>query len=243
MEDLLREAGLGKTEAKVYLALLECEEETASAVAKKAGVDRSSAYAALSSLKEKNLAGSLLKNDTTYFYAADPERLVRLVEGVQQKILEALPTLKKRAKSTEKPFVTVAEGKEALKIFYRGVLNERKDWLAIGLGGLKAAKHAPLLAEKSHIQREKLGIGMKAIVLSTPDGVQRGKELLKYGHTEIRVAPKWFNSPVTTHVYGNVVSVAIYVGEPVIIFIRNRKIAQHFRTYFYWLWNICKRLK
>src|SRR5258705_13289394 len=68
--------GLSDKEAKIYLALLELELATVHEVAKQSGINRSSAYVVLESLKRKGFVGISEDKNVRQYVAASPETLL-----------------------------------------------------------------------------------------------------------------------------------------------------------------------
>src|SRR3989344_8689759 len=72
----LRELGLTEGEIKVYLALTELGESTSGPIVDKAGVSISKVYTILERLVKRGLVSHIVKNNTKYFSAANPDRLL-----------------------------------------------------------------------------------------------------------------------------------------------------------------------
>jgi len=114
--------GLGEKEAKIYLALLELEIGTMGEASEIAGVNRSSAYVTIETLKEKGLVSVSYDKKIQQYVATPPEallqsaeRLSKRQEDVKNKIAEIVPQLKALNKNTkQKPRVIVFEGKQSL---------------------------------------------------------------------------------------------------------------------------------
>ena len=73
----LVECGLTENEAKVFLAAMELGPSLASTLARKTGINRSTVYAVIQTLKHKGLLSSFEKQGITYFSPADPEVLLQ----------------------------------------------------------------------------------------------------------------------------------------------------------------------
>ena len=80
LERDLQEIGLNEKEAKVYLAALELGQSVVQDIAKKAGVNRATTYFVIEGLMKMGLMSSFHKGKKQYFVAADPDRLIRVVE-------------------------------------------------------------------------------------------------------------------------------------------------------------------
>ncbi len=116
-------AGLSDKEANVYLALLQLGSATPNVLARKAGVNRSTAYLTLSFLQKRGLVSSIEARGRQCFVAESPARLavlvdesVRRVEAGRASILEAMPQLAALFQVADVvPRVRFFEGAEALQ--------------------------------------------------------------------------------------------------------------------------------
>ena len=84
--EVLQEFGLSKTEAKVYLALLELGKSKAGEVTKKSLVNRTNVYDALERLIEKGLVSYVSENNKKVFEAVNPQRLQEILKDKHEKL-------------------------------------------------------------------------------------------------------------------------------------------------------------
>lgn len=80
LEIVLQRIGLSEKEAKVYLATLELAESSVQNIAKKAGVNRPTAYVILEKLMGLGLASTLVKGKKTFFVAQSPSELENILK-------------------------------------------------------------------------------------------------------------------------------------------------------------------
>ena len=133
-EKILNDTGLTKGEARVYLSLLKIGESTVGPIAKEANVSLSKIYEILQNLVKKGLVSSIIKNNTKYFLATDPERIIEYLETKKQdiirsedKIKEILPLLKsQKEKKDRRNIATLFEGTKGIKTFYESILRNAK---------------------------------------------------------------------------------------------------------------------
>ena len=126
--------GLSEKEAQMYIALLELEIAPVNEVAKKADVNRSSAYVVLESLKEKGLVAVSDDASVQQFVASSPEVLLRTAKDssqrqahVLERLKEIVPELKGLHKGLKKkPKVIVYEGKEGLITSFEKTLDSKE---------------------------------------------------------------------------------------------------------------------
>jgi len=120
---VLEEIGLTKGETKVYLSLFSLGLTTTGPIVCESGVSASKVYKVLERLAGKGLVSHIVKNRTKFFQAADPERLLDLLELREKKIArekraleKIIPELKKKRGSLARAqSVEVFEGLEGIK--------------------------------------------------------------------------------------------------------------------------------
>lgn len=130
----LMEFGLSEKEAKTYIALLELGVAGANDIAGKTGINRSSSYVVLETLKQRGLVTMAVdKNNLQKYVAATPDILLRLAEDkarkqmdVKEKIEKAVPELKVLHKDMRlRPKVYVFTDKEAIRQCYYDTFDEQ----------------------------------------------------------------------------------------------------------------------
>ena len=87
IEGIFSKLGFNSTSAKVYLTLVESGKTTASMLAKKTKIARTTVYSALELLKAKGLVIVEKKSNVTYFLANKPDVILQLVSD-EKKALE-----------------------------------------------------------------------------------------------------------------------------------------------------------
>ncbi len=119
----LEALGLSEKEAKVYISLLELVKADVNTIAKKAKINRPTAYVVLNSLLKKGLCSTFEKNKRAFYLAENPENLQMLfnvkkreIEQQEQQLTKVMDGLKAiyELQGDERPFVRFFEGKEGL---------------------------------------------------------------------------------------------------------------------------------
>ncbi len=118
----LVEFGLSEKEALIYLSLLELEIAGVNEISKRSGINRSSSYVVLESLKKKGFVGISDDKKVRRYIASPPETIHRVAEDLARKqddvrksISSIIPELKALHKDTKhRPRVRVLEGKDGL---------------------------------------------------------------------------------------------------------------------------------
>lgn len=119
--------GLSDKEIKIYLACLELGSATANEIAEKSYLNRSTTYDVLKTLLEKGLASKVIKEKTTFFEVALPEKLISMLEEKKYKLKSVMRQLKLIQEYTvKKPVVEVYQGKEGFKTILDDILITKK---------------------------------------------------------------------------------------------------------------------
>lgn len=122
LEQELISIGLNEKEAKVYLSSLELGQSTVQNIALKAGINRATTYFIIDGLMQRGLMSSFQKGKKQYFVAADPDRLLEIldqekevIEKKKDNIQKLLPQLQSlNNKQQGRPVVKYYEGKEGI---------------------------------------------------------------------------------------------------------------------------------
>ena len=88
IEQTLENIGLTKNEIKIYLALLDLGLTSSGAIIKKTGIHTSKVYDGLERLSEKGLTSHIIKSNTKYFKAVNPDRLIDFIRDKKKKLEE-----------------------------------------------------------------------------------------------------------------------------------------------------------
>ena len=179
----LMEFGLSEKEAKTYLVLLELEIAGVHEIAKAAGLNRSSTYVTLESLKKQGLVSVSDDKKVRRYLAVPPETMLRAAEDkanaqekLRQKIEAIVPEMKALFKGTKKkPIIKVYEGEKGITNGYIDTLNTQEKLIRVfSSPGDKGGKILEQIPEYVRT-RAKLGIRMLGI---HPD-ILINKELIK----------------------------------------------------------------
>src|SRR3989344_1657269 len=123
MTGLLRQLGLSKHGAAIYLALLHHGEGTVAEVARNSRLLRPLVYRALPDLVDRGLVGKVLKGKRTCYAALSPERLEEAWEETSRTFREALPKLAEfYATQAGNPKVVVLKGHKGIVAVYEDIL-------------------------------------------------------------------------------------------------------------------------
>jgi len=244
LEKDLQEIGLNEKEAKVYLASLELGQSVVQEIAKKAEVNRATAYFIIEGLMKRGLMSSFHKGKKQYFAAADPDKLgdilnqeKGLVEKRETSLKKLLPQLQSLSKKTDRPVVRYYEGKEGLLTMSEELLKKAKSdiMMAYSVDAVRAV-FTEEERKRARERRIKKGIKTKAIYTykdgvleSTRDGQRRKIPLDKFP----------LNCDIA--IYDDYVRIASLGKKLVGIVIEDKEIADSLRSIFNLAWEAVRK--
>lgn len=238
----LKQIGLTEKESKIYLALLELGDALVSEIAEKTKINRSLLYSILSNLSKKGLVAYILKNNTRYYRAVEPQKILNFIEEKEKALRSILPELIALHKpKKEKPIVEILEGKEGLKTILNDVLRQRKEWFAYDVPG-KGPEILGFTVEAFERDRQKAKIPLNVICVNTESGLKRGKQFSRMKYTKVKYMPKSYESPASNWLYGNRIVIIFWYKEfPFAIRIIDKNLAEAYKNHFRALWKIAKK--
>jgi sugar-specific transcriptional regulator TrmB len=119
----LKKLGLSRTEAKVYLAMLELGEATTTRIAQKAGQKRTTTYSAITALRDTGLITRAKRSKRFVYFIDDPTNLLTSTKEKVDIAESIIPSLISMSRLIDKkPRVTFYEGLEGLKNMQRATL-------------------------------------------------------------------------------------------------------------------------
>lgn len=240
----LKKIGLSEREAKVYVCLLQLGEASVSEVAKKADINRSLLYDFLDALSKKGLVTYIIKNNVRFYRPAEPTKIRDLLKEREKVYSSILPELLKiYSPRLNKPIIEVLVGKEGIKTILNDVLNLKKDWDCFNVPG-KGPEVLGAMVHAFESERQKLGINLRAIFVSTDAGIKRAKDFMKMKCTHVKFTEQKYESPASNWIYDNrLVLIFWKKDEPFAIRIIDKELADSYRNHFNIMWKHAIELK
>lgn len=254
MIDELKDAGLTDGEIAVYIALLKTGPSTNSPIARQASLQSSTVYYCLNSLIEKGFVSYIQRGNRKQFIPTAPENLVRVMEEKKEKIEEQkegiqkiLPALKKLHKPMEDRTISeVYEGFRGMQM----VLNQVIDSLSKGdtyeafaiEQAIEEPKEMRLFFMRHNKALKAKGIKLNLLAHERMRGIfekMYGKKFLT-AYQEIRYTKELTPVGITIH-KNNVITHISDGGKPMSFLVRNPRLAEIYRDYFYSVWKRAKR--
>lgn len=175
-KELLR-FGLSFVETRVYLSLFFFGPSVASSIARRAGMHRSSVYAALGKLQKQGLTSNFRKNGITFFSAVRLARFEDLCEEVilKQRILQkrishlvqSFNLVGDHILSHQQPIVSYFEGFEGIKSIYYEILRQKNKIYSFLTPLHDCHDWKFFISDIFDKERVNLGISIKFVVSST----------------------------------------------------------------------------
>jgi sugar-specific transcriptional regulator TrmB len=253
LESLLDEAGLNDKERAAYLALLSCGLRQTSFIARRASLNRGTAYVALHSLLRKGLVTKTVRRKVQYFSVKDPESLLRFVGGqitnLQEKYgrlqneIEKLRQLMKPAGAA--PVFEIFEGAEGARAALEDTLHVKEGVLRAFLSLSDVQEFLGFRWFDEYASRRiKNKIGLKAIRTREKDKeAKRVNALAKKYITkkadlrEIRHVSDDLAFPITMYVYDDKITIISSKQENFALIIRSNELSQMQRKLFDLFWK------
>ena len=254
LNTFLTKFGLTKNEQDIYLYLLENGSSIASMIAKRLGIKRVTAYAALETLNKKQLVNLFQKNNVTYFESVSPEEIVNICHKKITEDLELEEQAKtvlvelKKLESKQSTAVLEVKGKikyyqglEAVKQLINETLNEGEvEQLCFGLNKYHTEN---LWDDWKYYTKKRAKAGMN--VRSIQPDTKAAKEYKKRDKEELRktrlIPNKKFPASCELNVIGDMIAIFTAHGdEPTGMKLYNKDMAQVLRSLFELAWEKAK---
>ena len=253
----LESLGLSEKEVAVYLAALELGHATVSHIARRTGVNRTTAYAVLDSLSAKGLVSVSGKEPKEEYVAESPEKLVTFLKDklaeteerkgkIQNKIKateELLPRLKALHKVGDRPSVRFFDGKDGLKFVFDDTLEHA------GPDGIRSFASYEDMAGSlgpqygGYIKRRVAkGIFGRGIYPKTPASLERQKRDPEEMRELVLLPAEDPNTYPEIDIYGNRVMIAS-AKEELGVIIESAGVAAAMKRIFDLAWAEAKRLE
>jgi sugar-specific transcriptional regulator TrmB len=238
----LRKYGLSEKEASVYVALLKLGPSAAKHISKECHLIRTTLYDVLKSLREKGIVAATLKNKIHYFEAADPEKLIEILDekkDVINRVMTELRTLRREVDPY--PRGEIFEGVDGVKTVFTEILKDKKPLYAFS-NNSAMIKLVPFFGPHFIEARVKKKIPIK--IISEPSEFT-DKELIakdKKEFRETRVLPELTNVNINEYITEDLVAIlGSRADEPIGILIRQKDFARLQIELFERVWKVAKK--
>lgn len=254
----LIDLGLSDKEAAIYLALLRHGTQTTSFLAKKAKLNRGTAYVALHSLLENGLVSKTVRRKVQYFSALNPKHLLEYLSRREaelrvqrEKVSELLPEFEAMMNPlATKPRIQFFDGVEGARTAYEDTLNSKDKTLR---AFLSIADISEFLGDdwfegytNTRIERGYTLHAIRTLEKDKQAMERRGEQYERYVTSisdcrEVRYASDDLAFPLTMYVYDDKVTIISSKEENFALIITSREVSQMQRKLFTLLWKAADR--
>lgn len=236
----LVEFGLSEKEASIYISLLELELASVNEIAKKTGINRSSAYVVLESLKTKGLVGTSDDKKVRQYVAANPETLRRVAidtarkhHEISKSIESIVPELKILQKDNKyKPKVSIFEGKEGVIAAFEDSLTSKEKIMRVYSSPGNLGHIIPDYLRQYIIKRFNLGIRMYGIHPNDEIHKMLVKNSPKNFDKSVLIPKEKYNFPADLAIYDNKIGYMSPEDGGIAVIIESEKISDVMKGVF-----------
>jgi sugar-specific transcriptional regulator TrmB len=234
----LEDIGLTKTEAKVYLTIIDLGSALAGTISQKSGIHRRSVYDAIERLIEKGLVSFISRNNRKWFESVEPQRLLQIADEKMQNLKKIVPELDARfGAAKEKQEAVFFKGRVALKSVFDDQIREKKTIYVMG-----ASAEAPEILKYyfTHYDKKRK-TNRIPIKMIFPESARKSEIVKNIPLSEIKYLPEKYIAPVGTNIYGDKVAIVTWVEDALAILIKNKVISDAYRKHFNLMWEMAKK--
>ncbi|MEK7569343.1 MAG: helix-turn-helix domain-containing protein [Patescibacteria group bacterium] len=248
LKNLLIDVGLKEKEADVYLSILALGQGTASKIARRAHIVRTTVYDILSSLFDKGLVTLTGKEPKQEYVAESPDNLKIYLEAELAKRKTDLddandsliPQLKSVHNVSNRPKVMFYEGEEGIRRVYEDTLTSREPIRAYA-DIENMYRGLPGYFPEYFKRRAEKNIKIRAVIPNSAEGRERKSKDKEELRESALVPENIFHFTPEINIYDNKVMIASW-REKLGIIIESAEIAEAMKTIYELSWKEAKRL-
>ncbi|MEK6926527.1 MAG: helix-turn-helix domain-containing protein [Nanoarchaeota archaeon] len=240
---ILTGLGLTKNESKVYLSVLKLGKCSGTELRKSVGISNSQVYSCLDKLISMGLVTYEKIHLGKRYSALNPSIIQKIIHKRNKEIENYIPFLKNlQKKDLLKTETAIFEGFRGFKNAMLSLAEEcPKNEIIYIIGfsnqAYKNKKLASILLDVNKISKTKRH-KFKMILDNKTNTFYN--ERYREGISEIKFMGNGFQSPAAIDIFLDTVYILLWDETPYAIKIKNKNIADGFRVYFNFLWNIAK---
>lgn len=242
--EMLQQLGLSKNEARIYETLLREGESPVGYLATKSQVHRRNVYDSLKGLIAYGLVFEIPGRNETSYSAIEPDSLLDIVKERKEMLESVMPELQGLYTSTSaKHQVYIYRGSEGWKNYMRDMLRVGEDAYFIAAKGgwldERVKNFFPYFIKEARKKK------MRFYHLFDHEVQEEVPEILSYVGKDYKFLPEGYTAPGAVDLFGdyvNLLSSVKYGNHPEEItftVVVNRDLAEAFRTWFRYMWDIC----
>jgi len=233
--------GLADKEIKIYIELLSRGTVNLQAIAGHLPFPRTTVYNVLNYLIERGIVAKTVREGITYYTAAQPDKLITILEQKKKLLESVLPELRQLGEFTkESSKVELYEGFKGVFTIISDVFSKRQQTYYFGAyyKSLEILKHLPSQARMMRLENK---IPAKIVIETAEEDIFGTK---KYQNlTEMRFLDTLKAFPAMIFIYGNKVAMFTLQGDLVGIIVSNKEFSLAMKMIFDLYWNQAKPAK
>lgn len=257
IDDVLRFIGLTDKETKLYVALLRHGMQPTSYLARRAGLNRGTAFLLLHALVEKGLASKSTKGKIQHFAPLEPKELLhyldrreRDIETQKQRVQGAMGQLYAIMNPlTSKPKIQFFDGREGARTVLDHTLTSSEKTLCafLSIADVIECVGMDFFSEYTD-RRVAAGFTLHAIRTREKDkeAMKKDAQARRYvssrkEHRVVRHVPEDLAFPITMYMYDGTLAIISSAQESFAMLIESRELAEMQKKLFSLLWRTAAR--
>jgi len=246
----LRKIGLTEGEIKVYLALTGLGETTSGPIINESGVSVSKAYSILERLAKKGLVSHIMKQNTKYFKAASPDRLLSYFSEKQSELESQRKELErlvselnaKKGSAITVETAQVFEGLKGIQTARERTLKIMKKGDTMWIIGIARSAYEKLSIYFTQYHKRRIAKGICCNYLYNSDAKSPfGERSAAYPLSEVKYMSPKKPTDAWIEIYADTVTIGINKDKSFSVVIENQNVADSFREYALMLWKESKK--
>lgn len=246
--EILEEIGLSPNEAKIYEALLVLGPASVPVIASQTSVHKRNIYDAVPRLLRKGLIYQIAGAKENKYAPVEPEKLKDLIWEKDAKLKSILPALEDRFNRRAKnEMVYVYKGVEGFKNYLRDILKTGEDVYFIGAKGGWFDKELQIFIKRFLKEAKKKKIKYHHIF--DTEVKTSAPEILKDVGKPYKFLPQKYSTTGAIDIFGDKIvtfsglALKNITDDVTLIVIKNRELADCYRTWFKFIWDHCPETK
>lgn len=249
-QTLFEALGLAKNEAKIYETLIREGDSPVGRISEKSGIHRRNVYDSLNRLMEKGLVIEIIESSENQYQAVEPRKLQEILGEKVEQLNLALPELEKLYFNTPATYrVQTYKGKEGWKQYMRDILRAGEPFYSIAAQGAWLDERVKSFFPGFIEQMKKKKITMHH--LFDYEVLEKNHPIIQHVGKNYKFFPKAYATTSGIDVFADRVNIMHQqhlgkVGtdsEIVFTVIQNQNLADSFRTWFRFMWDMCPEVE
>lgn len=244
----LNTLGLTKSEAQIYLAILELGQTNVSKISHETDINRRNVYDSLSTLLDKGLIFQIIGDQKGLYSGVNPEKLMELVHSKEMQLEKILPEMRSKFNERKiKENAIIYKGIDGFKNYLENILENKQNVYCLGAKG--GWSYESLGDFVDWFASERIRHKIKVYNLfdnEMKESLNKGKKPMYSILGEQRFLPKEFSTNSAVDVFGDQVvtftglSPEKFENDVTLFVIQSKDLAESWKIWFQFMWNISK---